>query len=753
MHQLPSPPGAASSALLASAALLVWLTVSWRWPIWMVIGFLWTAYHIDRHTRFEFTPEPAGQDLWVAGWVDSFPNRAPGQVTFSLRLTPDDHPAGVPRRLRLTWYEPPIEIEAGIALELLVRLKKPRGLSNPGGFDYERWLFLEGYGATGYVREGDRQRNASIDPARWWLTKRADLARQIAAATPGADAPVLLTALALGERFGFDERHWEGLRRTGTSHLVAISGLHIGLVAALTFFLIRWIWIRLPGVLAHYDLQSAALVSIGCAAFYAAAAGFAIPTQRALLMLSVAYLAVLTRRYVSMTAGLSTALLFVLLWDPLTIVSPSFWLSFLAVGLLWQLGQGRTALGRNSRSAGSKFRDSAIIQWGICLGLTPVVVLFFGEVSLVAPLVNFVAIPIFSLVLVPLTLIATLTLSIEFLGPYLMYGAGAVAQSVWWALDSIAGWSWSAMVLPPASGWPFVLAAIGVIFALPVHPLPGRYLSTLAILPLLIAQADGPEPGVAVATVLDVGHGLAVIVETRSHVLLYDAGPSYRSGFDSGSEIVLPALRARGRTGLDTIVISHADRDHSGGAAAVIESFPRAQLIAGPDVTLADASACQGGQSWVWDGVEFNFLHPPAGYTLLGNDSSCVLMVVTRAGALLITGDIESHGELTLLSQVPGLQAEVVIVPHHGSATSSTLILVDAMHARYAVVSAAYANQWGFPRPEVRARWEASGAQMVTTGASGAITITLGPSDQPRLKSRRDRRRRYWHAESRGASG
>ncbi len=753
MHQLPSPPGAASSALLASAALLVWLAVSWRWPIWMVIGFLWTAYHIDRHTQFEFAPERAGQDLWVAGWVDSFPNRAPGQVTFSLRLAPDDHPAGVPRRLRLTWYEPPIEIEAGIALRLLVRLKEPRGLSNPGGFDYERWLFLEGYGATGYVRDWDRQRNASVDPARWWLTKRADLARQIAAATPGADAPVLLTALALGERFGFDERHWEVLRRTGTSHLVAISGLHIGLVAALTFFLIRRIWIRLPGVLAHYDLQSAALVSIGCAAFYAAAAGFAIPTQRALLMLSVAYLAILTRRYVSMTAGLSAALLFVLLWDPLTIVSPSFWLSFLAVGLLWQLGQGRTALGRNSRTAGSKFRESANIQWGICLGLTPVVVLFFGEVSLVAPLVNFVAIPIFSLVLVPLTLIATLTLSVEFLGPYLMYGAGVVAQSVWWVLDSIAGWSWSAMVLPQAGGWQFVLAAIGVIFALPVHPLPGRYLSTLAILPLLVVQADGPEPGVAVATVLDVGHGLAVIVETRNHVLLYDAGPSYRSGFDSGADIVLPALRARGRTGLDTIVISHADRDHSGGAAAVIESFPRAQLIAGPDVTLADASACQGGQSWVWDGVEFNFLHPPAGYTLLGNDSSCVLMVATRAGALLITGDIESRGELTLLSQVPGLQAEVVIVPHHGSATSSTLTMVDAMHARYAVVSAAYANQWGFPRPEVRARWEASGARMVTTGASGAITITLASSGQPRLTSHRDRRRRYWHGESRGVSG
>jgi len=748
MHQLPSPPGASSSALLASAALLVWLLVSWRWPIWMVIGFLWTAYHIEQRLQLYFDPELAGQDLWVAGWVDSFPNHAPGQVTFSLRLPPAERPTGVPGRLRLTWYEPPIELEAGNALRLKVRLKEPRGLSNPGGFDYERWLFLEGYRATGYVREGDRQRDASIGPARWWLMKRADLARKITAATPGTDAPVLLTALALGERFGFEERHWEGLRRTGTSHLMAISGLHIGLVAALSFFLVRRIWIRLPGVLAHYDLPSAALVSFACAALYAAAAGFAIPTQRALLMLSVAYLAVLTRRFVSMTAGLSTALLFVLFWDPLMIISPSFWLSFVAVGLLWQLGQSRTGFAQNS-----KFRKSARIQWGICLGLTPVVVLFFGEISLVAPVVNFVAIPIFTLVLVPLTLLATLTLSVDFLGPYLMYGAGLLAQSVWWALEFIASWSWSAIALPQADRWQFVLAVIGVIFALPIHPLPCRYLSAFAILPLLVVQTDGPKPGVAVATVLDVGHGLAVIVETRNHVLLYDAGPRYRSGFDSGSEIVLPALRANGRTRLDTIVISHADTDHSGGAAAVIDSFPRAQLIVGPDVTLLHASACQGGQSWVWDGVEFSFLHPPARYTSLGNDSSCVLKVTTRAGALVITGDIESRGERALLSQVPRLRADVVIVPHHGSATSSTPALVDAMNAQYAVVSTGYTNQWGFPRPEVRARWEASGAKVVTTGASGAITIALGSSGEPRLTFRRDRRRRYWHGVPRGSSG
>ena len=369
MHQLPSPPGVITSAAFISVAALMWLKVSWQWPVWFVIGFLWTAYRVDQQLQADLSPAITGQDSWVAGWVDDFPNHATGQVTFSLRLAFEDRPIGVPPRLRLTWYDPPVEIEAGVALRVLVRLKEPRGLSNPGGFDYERWLFSEGYGATGYVREGSLLQDAPVTLARWWVRARLDLARKIAAASPGADAPVLLTALALGERGGFDERHWEGLRRTGTSHLVAISGLHIGLVAALCFCLVRRIWLRLPGVLAHYDLQSAALVSFSCAALYAAVAGFAVPTQRALLMLTVAYLAVLARRYVSMTAGLSTALLFVLLWDPLTLISASFWLSFIAVALLWQLGQGGAVLPRTANPLGSVLRKSVGVQWGICLGL------------------------------------------------------------------------------------------------------------------------------------------------------------------------------------------------------------------------------------------------------------------------------------------------------------------------------------------------------------------------------------------------
>jgi competence protein ComEC len=562
--------------------------------------------------------------------------------------------------------------------------------------------------------------------------------------TPGVDAPPLLTALALGERFGFDDRHWEVLRRTGTSHLMAISGLHIGLVAAFSFFLLRRIWLRLPGALAHFDLLGASLVSLLCSAAYAAAAGFGVPTQRALIMLIVASFAVLTRRSVSMAVGLSTAALCVLLWDPFAISSPSFWLSFIAVGLLWQLGQGRSAFVERRHRRRDKLRDSVSVQWGICLGLAPIVVLYFGELSVVSPFVNFLMIPVFSLALVPLTLIGVLALFSDSLGPLLIQVPGRLVQLVWSVLETVSSWHWSAIDIPPADSWLLILAVIGVMFALPVHPMPGRFLSGLAVLPLMFGRQGGPETGVAVATVLDVGHGLAVIVETRHHVLLFDAGPRYRSGFDSGEQIVLPALTALGRSELDTIIISHADTDHSGGAAAVTAAFPSAQIFAGPDVGMSGASACRRGDEWRWDEVHFQFLHPPVEFFPLGNDSSCVLKVATRAGSLLIPGDVEVEGERALVSRSTDLRSTVVILPHHGSATSSSPAFVDAVDASHAVASAAFANQWGFPRPEIQARWRAAGAELVTTGERGAITITLGNSRDVDLTSHRERRRRYW---------
>lgn len=558
-HQLPRVPEA--SWWVAAVLLALWAAGSrsyTRWLVWGLAGFCWTALHVQARLDDRLSEALVGQDLAVSGWVDGFPRVAPRQVSFSLR-TQGDH---VPSRLRLTWYEPDAIVEPGDAFEFIVRLREPRGLANSGGFDYERWLFTEGYGATGYVVRGELDEEARAGLARRWLGFRAGLARQIGAAAPGTDSAALLTALAIGERFRFTDAHWSGLRRTGTSHLVAISGLHVGLVAGLVFFSIRRLWLRLPAHLAHYDLEAAALASLVCAAGYAALAGFSLPTQRAVLMLAVAMGALASRRSLDPVNGLTAAAFVVLLWDPLAPLSISFWLSFLAVALLWQLGQRRLVYVSRSRlrSVSERLGGWVRVQCGISFGLVPVLALFFGELSLVSPLVNFVAIPFFSLVLVPLTLVGCLSLPLPFVGHWATFAAGVLAEGVWVVLERMGQQAWAVMTLAGAGPWLLVLAAAGALTALPAHALPGRRVAWIALLPLVFARAEVPEPGELKATVLDVGHGLAILLQTHSHTLLYDAGPRYPSGFDTGAEVVLPAMLASGWEGLDAFVISHGDK-------------------------------------------------------------------------------------------------------------------------------------------------------------------------------------------------
>lgn len=751
MHQLPNPLGAIESVAVGFVSVMLWLRLSWSWPLWFALTVLNLSAAIDQRLDARLPESMSGGDFSVSGWVESFPSHAEGQVNFSFRIAHADQalPDGL-RRLRLSWYDPPLDLDAGTALDLEVRLRAPRGFSNPGGFDYERWLFQEGYGATGYVRDGNPARDIGENLARYGLGVRASLAHRLISNAPGDDAGALLTALAIGERHLFEDEHWKVFRRTGTSHLVAISGLHIGLIASFAFWLSRKIWLRLPGTVCHYELYGAAASSFSCSFLYALLAGFGVPAQRALLMLIVAFAAILSRRRISMSTGLSAAAVFVLLWDPFASSSASFWLSFMAVALLWQLSAIRSP-GRTF--AAPKLIASAALQWRLCLGLIPVTALFFGEISLVAPVVNFFAIPYVSVALVPATLISTLASGSDVVATPLVAIAGSLANLMWLTLERVATWDWSAMMVPTADRARFFLAIVGVILAVPVHPLPGRYLALIATLPLFFPRAERPGHGAAVATVLDVGHGLAVIVETRNHVLLFDAGPRYPSGFDSGADIVVPALRALRHDTVDTIVISHSDNDHAGGAPALIARFPEAMLIAGPDVALHGITNCTSGLSWSWDGVEFEFLHPPSGFQLLGNDSSCVLRVSTVDDAILITGDVERAGERSILDRIDDLASGVVIVPHHGSVTSSSEDFVSATGAAYAIVSTERNNRWGFPRPEVRQRWEQANARMVTTGDGGAVTISIGDSAVTAVAPRRERRRRYWFPASEGSSG
>lgn len=743
VHSLPALPG---PQWLVPAAMLAVLAMSVRALRLVAIAataFAYTACTAGHRLDDRLAPEHSGGDFSVTGWVDAFPDRGPVRTTFSLRVERAD--AGVPERLRLAWYDARERIEPAQRFELTVRLRAPRGLLNPGGFDYERWLLLEGYGATGYVRRGRRVPADSATLPQRWLALRAELARRIGASGLERDAAALVTALTLGERSSFDDAHWRVLRRTGTTHLVAISGMHIGLLALGVFWFVRRSCLWLPGAIAARDLGIAALASGAVAAVYAALAGFALPTQRALLMLAVALWVVTSRRKVARFDGFAIALVLVLAFDPLASLTASFWLSFGAVALLLALAGVQVPRFTRARSARARgLGGYARLQWCLSLGLVPLVVVHFGELSFSAPFVNLAAIPWFSVVLVPAGLLALAGHAFGWSLPLFDALLGRAADLTWTVLEHIADRPWAAMSLPEASTLAALTGAAAVVCGLPWHALPGRRLAWLGLAPLLVATRSGPAPGHLHMTVLDVGHGLAVLVETAGHRLLYDAGPVSRSGFDAGAELLVPVLARRPDAGLDLLIVGHGHSDHAGGAPAVLDAYPGAHVLRGPDVDALEGEVCRAGQRWDWDGVEFAILHPPPGFAPRGNDSSCVLRVSTPRHRVLLTGDIERRAEAGL--PAAELEADVVVVPHHGSATSSTAPFAAAVAPELAIVSAGFDNRWGFPRPEVRSRWASVGADMVVTGESGAVEVRLGEGALE-LSTERAVRRRYWRAE------
>ncbi|MBN1239017.1 MAG: DNA internalization-related competence protein ComEC/Rec2 [Gammaproteobacteria bacterium] len=768
VHQLPRLPGA---AWLVPAAILTLLALGGQsspedcrapWPrapraplvprTWLLAALAaatLTAASAAARLDDRLPPELLGGDFAVTGWVDGFPSGPAERTTFSFRVERAEDPA-VPRRLRLAWYGAPSTLAAGAAFDLTVRLRPPRGTLNPGGFDYERWLLVEGYGATGYVRSGAAAPDRSPSLARAWMRARRAVADDIAAAAPGESAAALVTALAIGERFGFTEQQWEALRRSGTSHLVAISGMHVGLVAGFVFFAARRLWLRLPAPAVHYDLEAAAALSLAAAIGYAALAGFAVPTQRAVVMTAVALGIVAARRRVGAANGIAAAAVAVTALDPFAVLGASFWMSFGAVALLvWlALRYARRAAKPAPPLARlrSHVRALVLLQLAVGVGLVPITVLFFGEVSFVAPFVNLLAIPYFTLVLVPLTLTAVLAACVGVPGAdALIHAAGVLADVAWTWIHAAGGAPFAAAGVSQPQPVIAALALLGAAAALPAHPLPGRSVAWLALLPLVSPFQHRVPEGAADVTMLDVGHGLAVVVETRRHRLLYDAGPSFPSGYDSGADVVLPALARRRWAGLDRVVVSHSDNDHAGGIAAVLRAWPDADVLKGPDVEAFGGRVCAAGQRWTWDGVVFDVLHPAPDFSWRGNESSCVLKITTRHGSVLIPGDAESRAERELALR-PDVAADVVVIGHHGSRTSSTPAFVAATGARHALASAGHANRWGFPAAEVVRRWRDAGARLWVTADEGAVEVRLRDG-RIELGGQRRARLRYWRSE------
>ncbi len=716
----------------------------------LVLGFLWALCQAYLKLYPALDKSLEGTDLDVVGQIVSIPTIQGRSKRFEFLIfdaykANNDEKVIVPNKVRLNWYGEVPDLQLGEQWQLRVRLKRPWGFANPGSFDYEKWLFEHEIRATGYVRDkkvAKRLKTISISNPTHFL--RAWLNQQLQLVSLGTNSAVI-KALALGERSEMSPQRWKVLTGTGTNHLLAISGLHVGLVSGLVYLLVLQLWkFSEPLCLRIAAQRVAALAGIAASVSYAMLAGFSIPTQRAMIMATVVFMAVYFGKSFRPWSILSIALLCVLIWDPFSVLAPGFWLSYLAVALIIFTIAGK-------QTDQPWLLRLARVQWVLALGLLPVTLVLFQQAALISPIANFFAVPWVSFAVVPLVLLGSGLLIIsDSLGSWVLQVANYSIDIFWLILKYLYSlpyvkWAHSA----PA--WALIPAALGVVLLLSPKGWPSKTISLALLSPLVFAQANSPQSGVFELSILDVGQGLAAVVETEQHVLVYDTGPAYSNSFNAGESVIVPFLRARGVNKIDMLVISHTDKDHAGGLEGIVANIQVDRLVTSTPQEFEhdQLSSCRKGVTWEWNGVRFQFLHPSDDiHRLSKNNRSCVLLVTNSASSVLITGDIERPIERILVeNQAKLLDTDVLVVPHHGSNSSSTTAFIQTTSPRYAVFATGYRNPYGFPNAKVVSRYEEFGTTLVNTASQGMVTFTF--SNQRGLQKHpgyRDVHRKFWHS-------
>jgi competence protein ComEC len=759
-------PAASYSALIGAALLA--LVGAWRWH-WRaaLIGLAALAFAgagLRAHMRLSDALPAAleGRDLIVTGVVAQLPRRLPEGVRFVFDVdsaTLQGQPVRVPSRIVLGWYgglqeevlmlAPYEQLAAGQRWRFAVRLKQPHGSVNPHGFDHELWMFEQGLRASGAVRATERDAAQLLHAAAGAPIERLrqHVRDAIEARVPDARAAGVLAALAVGDQAAIERADWDVFRTTGIAHLVSISGLHVTMFAWLAAALISRLW-RISGR-AMLWLPAATVARWGglaAATAYALLAGWGVPAQRTVWMLATAaLLSQLGVRWPWPLLLLVVAAVVTLI-DPWALLQAGFWLSFAAVGLLIAASPIDDAAPRGP-ALWTALRNGLRTQVVATVGLAPLTLLFFQQVSLVGFIANIVAIPLVTLVITPLALAGVVAPPLWSLGAACVKAMTAALQT----LASLPAAVWTAAAAP---WWMQAAALLGAALLVMRLPWRVRALALPLMLPLFAPPTLRPAEGAMQVTVADIGQGSAILVRTRNHALLHDAGAQYSPDSDAGSRVLAPLLRAFGVQRVDLLMLSHRDSDHVGGAAAVMSAIDVAALSSSIEAShplrasSREHRRCEAGQSWQWDGVRFDVLHPqPEDYARAGskpNTMSCVLAVTDAQGQrLLLTGDLEAEQEARLVRDQPAaLKSAVLLVPHHGSKTSSSSVFIDAVAPQTAVVQAGYRNRFGHPAPAVVARWREHGADPVRTDACGAWQWTSSEAAAGRCE--RDAARRYW---------
>ena len=720
--------------LIVFTLLFVGIYQKIGWLMSCLGGFLWAVFYAYQQLSPQIPIEKTGINLQISGYVDNLPQYNDRRVRFDFILDPTQK--DLPKKIRLNWYSKTQRLDAGQYWQFTVKLKQPLGVLNPFGFDYERYLFTQGIGATGYIRPSFS--SIQLNKHRQWHVNslRQYIRDQLDKLAPSNSQLPLIKALSIGDRNEITDQQWMILRQTGTIHLLAISGLHIGLVAGLIFLLTQKLWVY-TGIL-RISPQNIATASALCAAgFYAALAGFSISTQRALIMIVMTLLLLVYQRHLKQSTLFTSALGLVLFINPLAVLSAGFWLSFIAVFLIFYTNSKRQ--GRSSW-----LQKTLKTHLSLTIGLAPLLAYFFQEISLISPLANFIAIPWVSFLIVPTILSAIFLL---FISPWLAYHFLIFAENnlrfLFDFLQLLAELPLASFHLAAASLWVVLFGIIGVFLLLSPRSFPARHLAIIFFLPLFSGTKNELQKGEFKVFLLDVGQGLSTVVQTRKHLLVFDTGVRYSKKFDMGKAVVFPFLNGSGVSKIDRLVISHTDNDHIGGLESLKNSIEIHSLVS--SATIHGSTPCLAGQQWQWDGIRFNFLSPSLERFGSKNNNSCVLKIESSYGSALLTGDIEAAAETRLVkNHAEALKSNLLIAPHHGSKTSSTSAFLEKVRPKWVFISSGYKNRFHFPHASVLKRYQHFNSAWFSSANNGMLTVSFKHSGQ-KVDQYRSHAAKYWN--------
>jgi len=700
-----------------------------------LLGFAWMGWFSTQNLNTHVEDVYLNQPILVTGVIADLPESSTDKTKFIFSVN-----SPFKARVKLSWYgKNHPDLQTGDAWQLQLKLKRNNGYQNLGGFDYEQWLFYKQIDATGYVRSSESNQLIEANRVNSIDRFRQKLRYSLQPFLQPLDFGGVINALIIGDRSFIKDSNWAIFKATNTTHLSVISGLHIGLISGFVFLLAQFLWRRCQYCCRRIPAQVlGAYFGLLSAFLYALIAGFSIPTGRAFIMASVVFISLILRRHHNVWQLYGLALILVLANNPLSIFSVGFWLSFYVVGVI--------IYGVKQHQDKSWLFRLLYIQLLISVATLPLIAWFFASGSLLSPVANLIAIPIFSFIITPLSLIGALLMLIGLSYPAELsfMVANQALAGLGYFLALLQQFEFNQWHYTQTQTLDLILFVLAVFIALSPKALKLRVSSVLILSSILFTPYEKIPKNRVIITILDVGQGLSQVVQTQNHTLLFDAGARYPSGFNLGESVIIPYLQAKQINTLDKVIISHADNDHIGGLIDVLQTFEAGEILTStPDKITQQSSHCYAGQQWRWDGVLFEILSPTQNTRLKGNNASCVLKVSTDKFSVLLSADIEKKAEKQLIKyQKEKLNSDILISPHHGSKTSSTQAFLDAVSPSTVIVSSGFKNRFNHPAQQIVDRYKANNIKLINSNCAGQIVVELG--DEIRINEYRKDHARYY---------